>query len=427
MQLSVNPDTSQFTDAERSAILEQLERMLTHSLFSQSRRYPALLRFVVHTTLEGHADLLKERTLGVEVFNKRAQYDTGNDPIVRVTAAELRKRITLYYGEPGHESELRLSLTAGSYVPRFEAAPPPQEAIVEPPQRYSRPDPGPTSARAFESTEEAQRHILESTPPPRRKSLSWRLWVPGIIVLLAVLLGSYSLYKAHTPSALQAFWSPVLTTSAPVLFCVGDQTGYTDIQLRDAAQPSHQSLLKDNLTAVMIENIAPIADIAGVLRQNGKSYTVRGEGATMMNDLRSGPSVFIGAYDNAWTLRLLKSQRFHFANDPGMTRFWIVDSGSKQPTPWLVDRKQQLATNIYRDYAIVARFVDSDTGEPAVVAAGIGRGGTIAAGEFLTTASLLDQVAPQLRSSSKNMELVLSTQIIGGEPGTPRVEAMYTW
>ena len=109
-----------------------------------------------------------------------------------------------------------------------------------------------------------------------------------------------------------------------------------------------------------------------------------------------------------------------------MTRFWIVDTASNKPTPWLVDHQQQLATNICSDYAIVSRFIDSDTGKPSVVVAGIGRGGTIAAGESLTTGSSLNQLAPQLRSSSKNIELVLSTQIIGGQPGAPRVEAAYT-
>ena len=426
MQLSLNPETSQFTDEERSAILEQLERMLAHPHFNHSRRFPALLRFVVHTTIDGHADLLKERTLGVEIFSKRPHYDTGNDPIVRVTAAELRKRIALYYGESGHESELRLTLPAGSYVPRFDSPAPVQDTVAP----VTQADPHPVHEPAVPL--ESVLHLKQTsaapgpvtTPAARPNS---RLWTLAAAVLLCLMAGSFFWWKGHALSPLQAFWGPVLNTPDAVLFCVADQTEYTDIQLRDAAQPSHQSVLHDNLTAVVIDDLAPIADIAGVLRQNGKSYTVRGEGATTMNDLRNGPSVFIGAYDNAWTLRLLKFQRFHFANDPGMTRFWIVDTASDKPTPWLVDRQQQLATNIYRDYAIVSRFVDSDTGRPSVVVAGIGRGGTIAAGEFLTRSSLLNQLAPQLRSPGKNIELVLSTQIIGGQPGTPRVEASYTW
>ena len=427
MQVSMNPEVSLFTDAEKSVILEQLERMLAHSHFNQSRRYPALLRFVVQTTLDGNAALLKERTLGVEVFRKRAQYDTGSDPIVRVTAAELRKRIALYYGEPGHEAELRLTLPAGSYIPHFNPPWPQRDMPLALPRAFSPPVPKPTPVLEPRSALDPLVAPSVSETVAHRRELSGRVWITITAVLLCLLASGLLLWATRVPSPLQAFWGPVLNTTDPVLFCVADQTEYTNIQLRDAAQPSHQSVLKDNLTAVVIDDLAPIADIAGVLRQNGKSYNVRGEGATTMNDLRGGPSVFIGAYDNAWTLRLLKSQRFHFANDPGMSRFWIVDTASNQPTPWIVDRQQQLATNIYRDYAIVSRFIDSDTGKPSVVVAGIGRGGTIAAGEFLTTSSLLSRLAPQLRSPNKNVELVLSTQIIGGQPGTPRIEAAYTW
>ena len=166
--------------------------------------------------------------------------------------------------------------------------------------------------------------------------------------------------------------------------------------------------------------------IAGFLESNHKKYSMRGEGSTTLMDLRAGPTVFIGAYDNQWTLRLLKPLRFHFVNDESMTHFGIVDSNSKTPTTWMVDRTQQIATNNYSDYAIVARFTDSTTGKLAVVAAGVGRGGTIAAGELLTDAA---QLAPVLRAAGDkhNIELVLSTPIIGGEPGPPRVEASYAW
>ena len=59
------------------------------------------------------AVLLKERTLGIEIFGRDADDHTASDPIVRVTATEIRKRIAQYYQEPGHETELRLSLPSG--------------------------------------------------------------------------------------------------------------------------------------------------------------------------------------------------------------------------------------------------------------------------------------------------------------------------
>src|ERR1700760_4277452 len=111
--------TTTLTNEERTAIQEQLERLLSNSHFNQSRRFPSFLRFVIDQTLLGQTDMLKERTLGIEIFGRPASYDTASDPIVRVTATEIRKRIAQYYQEPGHETELRVSLPAGSYIPQF--------------------------------------------------------------------------------------------------------------------------------------------------------------------------------------------------------------------------------------------------------------------------------------------------------------------
>jgi glutamine amidotransferase-like uncharacterized protein len=88
-----------------------------------------------------------------------------------------------------------------------------------------------------------------------------------------------------------------------------------------------------------------------------------------------------------------------------------------------------MATHNYRDYAIVARFTDTNTGEPTVIVAGIGRGGTIVAGEFLADPGDLAQLqrAAQAAGDKKNMEIVLSTQIIDEKPGSPKMEATYFW
>jgi hypothetical protein len=230
-------------------------------------------------------------------------------------------------------------------------------------------------------------------------------------------------------SAFDFFWQPVLRAKDPVLVCMADQLQYSAIALRDAAEPTRQVLLKDNLTAVVIDDVDAIVKVGGILQSRGKQYNVRGEGATNLEDLRHGPTVFIGAFDNAWTLRLTKTLRFHFVNDANMTQFGIVDSTAPAQTRWTVDRAVQMAINNYRDYAIIARFTDGNTGEPTVIIAGIGRGGTVAASEFLTDSSDLVQLqrAAQAAGDKKNMEVVLSTQIIDGQPGSPKMEAVYFW
>jgi hypothetical protein len=114
-------DNNLFEDGRfsRSELLEQLERIVRSKHFRNSKRYPTFLRFVVEQTLAGKTEGLKERTLGVDVFARPSHYDTNEDPIVRVTAGEIRKRIAQYYQEPGHGEELRIDLPLGSYVPHF--------------------------------------------------------------------------------------------------------------------------------------------------------------------------------------------------------------------------------------------------------------------------------------------------------------------
>ena len=107
-----------------------MERILASPLFKKSRRFPNLLRFVVERSLHGHAEPLKERTLGIEVFGREPDYDTNLDPVVRTTAVEIRKRIAQYYHEAGHENEIRIDFPAGSYLPEFRM--PEKPAVLAP-------------------------------------------------------------------------------------------------------------------------------------------------------------------------------------------------------------------------------------------------------------------------------------------------------
>src|SRR4051794_1794279 len=97
----------------------ELERVLGSPLFRSSRRCHSLLRRVIEQTIAGDVDSLKERALGVEVFGRPADYDTSQDPVVRASAGEIRKKLAQYYQEGGHESEVRIELPSGSYLAEF--------------------------------------------------------------------------------------------------------------------------------------------------------------------------------------------------------------------------------------------------------------------------------------------------------------------
>jgi hypothetical protein len=398
------------SESEKSAIRDQLERLLANPYFSHSKRFPTFLRFVTEQTLAGEAENINERWLGIEIFGRTPDYDTAADPIVRVTAAEIRKRVAQYYQDPAHTSELRIALPSGSYVPSFHWP----KDTSDPPLEES--DQSPADASG----------IPQAAHRDRRSPL---VLVLACVTTGLLSAGSLLAWQAMHRPVPDLFWKPVLATKDPVLLCVADQLQYAAISLRDAAQPTHQILLKDNLTAVVMDDVYAIVKVGGILQSSGIKYTVKGEGATSLEDLRNGPAVFIGAFDNTWTLRLTKSLRFHFANNDDMSQYQIVDSTTPTRPPWTVNRSVQMAINSYRDYAIVARFTDPNTGKLSVVIAGIGRGGTIAAGEFLTEPGELAELksAAQAAGDKKNMEIVLSTQIIDGQPGSPKMEAAYFW
>ncbi len=404
--------TEGFSSTAKVAIGEQLNRIVTSPYFSHSKRLPSFLRFVVEHTLAGDAETIKERTLGIEIFGRDPDYNTASDPIVRVTAAELRKRMAQYYQEHPHDEELRISLPSGSYIPEFR---------------------GPrTGADLGLIKGDGTQTELAAMSPAAERPVHRRLRNTAAVVLVVLVLAAACtifIWQRIHRSAFNEFWQPVFADSNPVLLCIADQSEYSEIALRDASQPEHQILLKDTLTAVVLDDLGATVKVAGILQANNRAYTLKGEGATTLDDLRSGPTVFVGAFDNAWTLRLTHALRYHFANDTDMTHLWIADGASAGRSDWNIDRSVQMATNNYRDYAILARFTDVNTGKPAIVVAGIGRGGTRVAGEFLTENAHLAQLMRLAHAAGgkKNLEVVLSTQIIDGEPGSPKIEATYFW
>ena len=120
-------------------VLEQVQKLLASRPLRESHQLQAFLEYIVHATLAGHPEELKESLLGVHVFGRRPDYDPRIDGIVRVQATVLRKRLEKYYAAEGAADPVVIDLPRGAYVPSFrvraiEAAPvPPEPELVQPP------------------------------------------------------------------------------------------------------------------------------------------------------------------------------------------------------------------------------------------------------------------------------------------------------
>jgi hypothetical protein len=99
-------------------IRSHLKQILASKAFRGSRRCQEFLSYVVERSLSGEFSEIKERMLGICIFDRDAGYDTSSDSIVRVTATDVRKRLLRYY-ETAPASALHIDLPPGSYIPEF--------------------------------------------------------------------------------------------------------------------------------------------------------------------------------------------------------------------------------------------------------------------------------------------------------------------
>ena len=93
------------------------ERVCRSETFLSSPRLRDFLRYLVdRNAAEGQA---KETLIGMEFFQRDPGYDPRKDPIVRVEAHRLRRRLSEYYHEEGARDPWRIELLPGAYVPLF--------------------------------------------------------------------------------------------------------------------------------------------------------------------------------------------------------------------------------------------------------------------------------------------------------------------
>lgn len=409
--------TIEWSSASRVEVLAELERIVESHHFRSTKKCSRFLRHVVEAAVEGRFECLKERTLGVDVFDREPHYDTNQDPIVRGTAGEVRKRLAQYYLEEAADGELRLALPAGSYIPELHSAP------VERPIPIVRAPALPPEARD-------RRRIW-----PRLAGLG------ALICALATLLAWFL-----RPTNLDRFWAPVLAGQT-VLVCMGQPQFYTfrsdtafflNSWFADGAD--HQQ--RPQMTSVPLHEIVPMWDksvaladaqaftrLVNLFSSKRKQFDLRGERSVSLADLRVRPVVLIGAFDNDWTLNLVGAQRFYFATDATRRAQGIRDRQRPEARDWELVDAWPPPKDIDKDYALVTRVVNPTTERTTIILAGISQYGTEAAAEFVTNPAYFNRA---LRNAPRdwyrrNIQVVLSTAVLSGVSGPPSIVATYFW
>jgi hypothetical protein len=412
-------------------IRAQLDALVRDEVFRSSKRTVAFLRYVVEQTLNGSASQIKERTIGVEVFGREPTYDTNLDHIVRTAATELRKRLAIYYGDDRHRSELRMGLIPGSYIPHF-VLPSPAPAAV----KAAAPEAAPSQpGTGIEQLDVVPGILFEPAAdlPESRRIRERLLWLCAVCVVGMIAVGIW--YGGfHRETAAEIFWRPVIDTPGPVLLAIGDvPNGPPTPAQEDGSGDSSTPILAPNPSHTLpFADAVTMARVVGALESSGKIVVIRNENSRTFSDLREGPVVLIGAFNNEWSLRLTRPLRYSLALDADRHLIYIRDSKNPSSRSWSWGTNQSRENMggahgpVLEDYALISRIRNSETGHVVVIIGGLYTFGTQSAGEFLTDPRLMQTIskAVELDPSHPNLQIVLGTMVTDQTPGPPRVLAV---
>jgi hypothetical protein len=425
---------------KRDLILSELERVLESKPFRTSNRSRLFLRYVVLHSINGQSEKLKERTIGIDVYQRVVDYATGDDPVVRVSASEVRKRLEQYYYTAPHDTPVRIEIPMGSYTPEYHWA--------------SLPIPVAESlSLAVPGVQETDSPDMEVTTPRRRRKSGLKLWsmLTGLLFAVGAMFTVAWVIEHRTSSSTQSvlydFWAPALNSQHPILICLARPVVYrpkidlyekfsrmhpgtfTTEDQRDNQQlplnPNEMIAWKDmevysgyGVAGGDVEAAVSISDLFTAMK---KSHQLRIGNDYSFQDLRTSPSVIVGAFNNRWTLEMNSGLHFAFVWGVG-----IQEQGSSGRT-WNFEGDPTQKNFV--DYGLVTRLVTSKTGQFVVSVAGPSFAGTQTAGEFVSSSELLEQGLKSAPSDwrTKNFQLILKTNVIDGIPGPPHVVASYFW
>jgi hypothetical protein len=107
-------------------------RVWNSTTLRRSTKLRDLLLYLCHRSWLENAVELREQEIGVDVFQRPANYDSAQDTLVRVQASQLRKRLERYFNEEGRDEPLVLEIAKGTYEPILRerltvTVPPPAE------------------------------------------------------------------------------------------------------------------------------------------------------------------------------------------------------------------------------------------------------------------------------------------------------------
>lgn len=451
-------------------VREALERLLSSRYFVNAHKKKKFLHLICDYYLEGRAHELNEHILGYDVFGRDSSYNPSDDPIVRVFAHEIRKKLDAYYSNEGAADPIRLEIPAGSYQPVFTPN------LIE------------TEADSAETVAPSESRVEASAVPARR---STAVLVSGFVVLCLVVViagltvSNFQLRRrvaeseaAKDPAIHGEVWTsfledvnpPLVILSNPPIFrftnpsdpeeIVKDSIPLApetvealkdkfvtnpEVSIKESGSPTGEGMAVPGDRIVIERNRTPrltlsrnvytgVGEAIGLhyltdfFRRASRGILLKQSRTLSAEDLKKHNVILLGGvWVNEWSGKLTRSEDFVFTNKATIENRNPQAGEEREYIPQF-DRR---TGNLLVDYALITVKPNISDANEVMLLAGVYNQGTEAAAEYVTNKNYLDQLNQRLQQAGQGdgppryFQALLRVGVENGIPTTISLLALH--
>jgi hypothetical protein len=374
------------TSDEQRAVVQ---RIIASKHFAKAPLLSSFLLYTCRRVVDDGLARISEHEIGVNVFQRGADFDPRQDNIVRTYARHLRKRLQDYYVAEGKLEAVRVDIPKGSYVPVFRASelqPTDSDLAICPPN--------PAQATSLPSP---------SWPIHARRLAVALLLLIAYSITLCLLdrrtLHSVTTVEPRSPS--HTLWTSLFRPEQDTFVVPGD-TGFVILQQANhrtfslaeylnwsSAEGSERHLamayLKDE-TYTSVLNLQIISQLQRLPESIAERFLIRAAKNVRLDDLRDGNAILLGSsYSNPWDEIFSDKLNFHFVSHPNDGRFWIINEHPAAEESGIYESTTNSTT--HKTYAVVAFLHNLNKNGHVLLLEGLDAAGTQAAADMVLNGS----------------------------------------
>src|SRR5262247_465662 len=210
-------------------IRQALDRILNSKHFSQAPKKRKFVQLICDYHLAGRAKEINEHLIGLEVYERNDRYSPADDPVVRVAAHDVRKRLEQYYLHEGRNDEVRLEIPVGSYEPVFKLASDVPAEIES----------HPAGAHSLAAIHDRSPQPAQFEYEARRGRLTWAIGALAAVAIIVLAININIWRKNQAPgltaeqNVYDTVWGPFFKSQDPTIQVLSNPPVYVLVNKAD--------------------------------------------------------------------------------------------------------------------------------------------------------------------------------------------------